>query len=316
MTERITVDRLNVDRSDLDDFRRLRMKDSPFAKDQNKDIFIAAMVIGFREKCKLKLRKREGFIRKAYLSPQDLALINAIAISEENSLNVLLDERKVFSIAEEYATGGISLLKNLIFGSDDFGSYSKKLQSEMLRDYKELKKSEPKTDRSLETLFALPVEEIISLGEKDKIEFKSSMLYDYDRKQKNKLMGMIIAKTISSFLNSDGGILLIGIDDEGNVLGIKKDLQTLENPNLDQFEINFTNIIVQYLGKIPRRFVEIKFSKVEKKDIAIVHTKPSPRPVYVKYKNEKKFYIRQGNCSLPLDIEDATVYIRDNWPAL
>ncbi len=314
MTERITADRLNVDHRDLEDFRRLRMKDSPFANDENKDIFIAAMVFGFKEKCKIELKKKEGFIMKSYLDPPEIALINSIAIAEEGNLNVLSNEKKVFSIAEQYAAGGIKLLKDRVLGEDDFGSYSKKLQSEMLREYERIKKIEPEEEQSPEELFTLSVEDLINLGENEKIEFKLSMLYDYEKKGKNKLMGMIIAKSLSSFMNSKGGIVLIGVDDTGDIRGLEKDLETLTNGTLDQFEINFTNIVIQYLGKIPRRYVGIKFVNVGKEDIAIIQVNRSPRPVYVKYKGETKFYVRQGNCSQPLGIEDATIYIRDNWP--
>lgn len=316
MTERITADRLNVDRRDLDDFKRLRMKDSPFADSENKDIFLAAMVIGFKEKSKIELKNKEGFIMKSYLDPPDIALINSIAIAEEGNLSVLLDEKKVFSIAEQYATGGIKLLKDRVLGVDDFGSYSKKLESEMLREYERIKRIEPREEQSPEELFELTVEELISLGENEKIEFKSSLFYDYQKKQKNKLMEMTVAKSISSFMNARGGIILLGVDDNKNVLGIEQDLKTLETGSLDQFEINFTNVVIKYLGKIPRRYVEMKFAKIKKRNVGIIRVQRSPRPVYVQYKGEKRFYIRQGNCSQPLDVEDAPIYIRDNWPNL
>ncbi len=316
MTERVTSEILGIDSKDLDDFKRLQMRDSPFAKRQNKDIFLAAMVIGFKEGAKIPLRNKKGYFRKSYLNPQDKALINSIAVAEAKNLNILLDEKKVFSIAEEYATGGIKFLKDLVFGVKDFGSYSKKLESDMLRAYEKIKKMQPQVDESPEELFDLSLDALITMDENVNVEFKSSLFWDYEKRQKNKLMGIIVAKSISSFMNSRGGILLIGVDDDKNVLGIEKDLKTLEHSSTDQFEIYFTSIIIRYLGKIPRRYIDIKFDEIEGKCVAKIKIKRSPRPVYLNEKSEKKFYVRQGNCSQPLDVEDAPIYIRDNWPDL
>ena len=69
----------------------------------------------------------------------------------------------------------------------------------------------------------ITIRDIITKGETNKIEFKSSLLWDVDKKNKNKEMGYIIAKTISAFMNSDGGKLLIGVDDNGDISGLEPD---------------------------------------------------------------------------------------------
>jgi hypothetical protein len=62
--------------------------------------------------------------------------------------------------------------------------------------------------------------EIIGNGENDFVEFRSSIRWDYATKKINKTLEHDIAKTIAAFLNSEGGRLFIGIDDNGSVLGI------------------------------------------------------------------------------------------------
>ena len=313
MTEVKTIDRLFIDKRDLEDFKRLREKDSPFAKSENKDIFLAAMVIGFNEQCKMELKTKEGWIMKSYLDDQDLALIRAIAIAEEGNLNVLLDEPRVFSIAEQYAAGGIRFLKDRVFGVD-FGSYTKRLESDLLRTYEKIMKNKTETEQIHEEIFDLSIEDIVKMDENEKVEFKASLIWDYDKKNKNKLIGEIAAKTISCFMNSKGGVLLIGVDNQKEILGIEQDLKTLENSSLDEFEVYFTNVIIKHLGKLHRRYVEIKFEKLNNKNICVVNVKKSPRPVFVKYKDESQFYVRQGNSCQPLDIEEAAIYIKENWP--
>ena len=315
MSERKKVDRLYVDKRDIKDFNRLKDKDSPFAGSQNKDVFLAAMVIGHHEGSRLELKKKEGYVREEYLTAEDLALIRAIAVSEEGSLNVLLDKQKVFSIAEEYAAGGIKLLKARAF-SGEYGSYAKKLESELLRTYEKIPETEPKEPKTLEEMANLSVVDLIKSGETGTLEFKSSLIWDYEKKQKNKLMAMIVAKVVSSFMNSNGGILLIGVDNNKNIVGLDKDLAQLESGSLDEFELHFTNVVNNYLGKISRPYVSIKFEIVDDKKLAVIRVRKSPRPVYVKYKDRTEFYIRAGNSSQPLDIKEATQYIKDHWPDL
>ena len=132
-------DRLNIRRSDRKDYARLLEKDSPFAGKENKDLFIMAMVVGFREGARVELDRKEGFIRIEYLNPNEESIIKAIAVAEEGGLDILLDKRKVYSIAEEYAAGGIKLLKDKVF-SGGYGSYIKKLESELTEEYEKFEK--------------------------------------------------------------------------------------------------------------------------------------------------------------------------------
>lgn len=105
------IDRFYVDRKDFSDFNRLKESDTPFAGAHSKEVFLAAMVVGYHEGCRIEIKNKEGYFHEKDLSKEDAALIRAIAVAEEGGLNVLLDKQKIYSIAEQYATGGISLLK-------------------------------------------------------------------------------------------------------------------------------------------------------------------------------------------------------------
>lgn len=317
MSKMKKVDRLYVDKKDLDDWKRLKEKDSPFAGCDNKDVFIAAMVVGYHEGSKVELGKgsKEGYFFSDNLKPDELALIRAIAVSEKGSLNVLLDEQKVFSIAEQYATGGVKLLKNKVF-SGEYGSYAKKLESDLLRQYDKILQSSSKEAQTPDEIGDISVMDLIAGGETDKVEFKSSLIWDYRKKQPSKETKMAVARTISSFMNSDGGFLLIGVDNEKNVIGLDNDLAQTHN-SFDEFELTFTNAINNHLGKVNRPLVSIRFDKAEDKDIVVIRVKPSSHPVYLKYEDKKEeFYIRSGNSSQPLDISEATQYIKEHWPDL
>jgi len=313
MTEKKKVDRIYVDKKDLADFNRLKDKDSPFANSQNKDIFLAAMVVGYHEGGRIELRNKEGYFRTEYLTDEERALIRAIAIATEGNLNVILDEQKIYSIAEEYATGGISILKSKVF-SGEYGSYIKKLESDLLRSFEKISQGQIKP-QPMEEIADLSVSDLIKKGETASIEFKSSLIWDYKKNQPSKLMGIIVARTISSFMNSDGGIILIGVDNDKNILGLDKDLSQLDGSS-DNFELHLTNVVNNNLGKINRPLISLRFGEIGGKKIAVIVAKKSPRPVYLKYEGKTEFFIRSGNSCQPLDVSEATDYIKDHWPDL
>ena len=141
MTENKVPDRLNIRKSDRKDYDRLLEKDSPFAGKENKDLFMMAMIIGFQEGSRTPLDKKEGFVRIEYLNEREKSVIKAISVTEGGDLSVLADKRKVYSLAEEYAAGGIKLLKGKVF-SGGYGSFIKKLESELVEGFEKIKKED------------------------------------------------------------------------------------------------------------------------------------------------------------------------------
>jgi len=314
MTEEKKIDRLYVDKRDVNVFNRLKEKDSPFAGSQNKDVFLAAMVVGYHEGSKIELKNKEGYVREEYLNPRELALIRAIAVTDKGNLEVLLDKQEIFSIAEQYATGGIEILKAKAL-SGEYGSYTKKLESELLRAHEKAMEKQPKKFLTHEEISDLSVSNLIMMGETDKVEFKSSLIWDYKMKQPNKkLIGTIVARTVSSFMNSEGGVVLIGVNDDKSILGLNNDLTQLQG-GADEFELHFTNLINSYIGKVFRPFADLRFEKVDYKEIAIIVVKKSPHPVYLKHDGKTEFYIRAGNSNQPLDMSESNDYIKDHWPS-
>ncbi|WP_163769896.1 AlbA family DNA-binding domain-containing protein, partial [Proteus mirabilis] len=79
-------------------------------------------------------------------------------------------------------------------------------------------------------------------------EFKSSLRYDYAKKNTNKELEIVIAKTIAGLMNANGGKLIIGISDKGEILGLENDYFTLKHKNRDGFERRVYEIVNQYLG--------------------------------------------------------------------
>ena len=161
--------------------------------------------------------------------------------------------------------------------------------------------------------------ELVKEGESSHLEFKSSFHFDYHLKTVNKDLESVIAKSIAAFSNAKGGTLLIGIDDDGNVLGLENDINTLKRKDIDFFE----NTIRMYLNNtfsvsFITQNVHIKFPVIEQKAICRIDITASHEPVFVVIvKNSRKserFYLRSGNTSQEItSLSEINDYVKDRF---
>ncbi|NDY73021.1 hypothetical protein DO021_16520 [Desulfobacter hydrogenophilus] len=157
------------------------------------------------------------------------------------------------------------------------------------------------------------IEELILSGESESVEFKSTLRYDLRQKAVNKALEYVIAKTISAFLNSTGGNLFIGIDDNQNVLGLNDDISTLKKRDIDGFELQLVEVIKKYIGKEFSSHIKINFPEYDGQNICRISVSQSSRPVFVSFKDKENFFIRSGCSSQPLSREEQSIYEKEHW---
>ena len=158
------------------------------------------------------------------------------------------------------------------------------------------------------------VDDLINQGENDRTEFKSSLRWDRELSQVNKALEMAILKTITGFLNTEGGALLIGVDDSRGIAGIENDYRTLAKPGRDGFELHLTHLIASAIGKEQCLQTSVSFHDREGRDICMVQVEPAAKPAYVSEGQESRFYIRTGNQTQPMGTKEAVDYIVGHWP--
>jgi len=159
------------------------------------------------------------------------------------------------------------------------------------------------------------VKRLIVEGESAFIEFKSSLRWDIKNKCESKEIQRTIAKVVAGFMNTSGGTLIIGVDDNGTIVGLEADFKTLKDkPNKDGFQLALMQLISNVIGKAYCKFLRPKFEEVANRVICIVQIDKSPRPVYLTYEDKPEFYVRVGNSTRPLNVKEATDYIAMNWP--
>jgi hypothetical protein len=165
------------------------------------------------------------------------------------------------------------------------------------------------------TLLKRDILKLIEQGENDWIEFKSSMRYDYNKQDINRDLEFVIAKTIVGFMNAKGGKLIIGVDDNGTILGLKNDFNTLRNKSRDGFERGIFNIISNYIGQESCYSTHVSFYQFDQSDICLVDVERSHEPVYLSEGKKTTFYVRTGNATHPLNVKDTVKYlnIKNNY---
>ncbi len=159
----------------------------------------------------------------------------------------------------------------------------------------------------------LNVRDLIAQSENSRIEFKSSIRWDFAKKATNKNLQETIAVAIAGMLNGQGGILLIGVADDGTLLGIEKDLQTLSKRNTDGFQLALTDIVQAHLGLECMVCIHPRFERIDDKQICVVLIEKSPKPVFCAQGNAYNFWLRAGNSTRRLDVKAAMDYIQRHW---
>jgi hypothetical protein len=157
------------------------------------------------------------------------------------------------------------------------------------------------------------LKEYITKEESKWLEYKSSARWDYIQKKVNKDLEKNIIKTISAFLNTNGGTLIIGCDDNKRILGIEPDLETISKPNEDGYMQYLIGQINYLLGVEYCSFVDISFDEYKNKKICFIDVTRSPKPVFLKEKEDREFYVRAANSTRQLNPEETYKYIQLNW---
>jgi hypothetical protein len=153
--------------------------------------------------------------------------------------------------------------------------------------------------------------EILSKDESTNLEFKSSLRWDVRENKKNEELEIACIKTIAAFLNTHGGTLIIGVDDEENVLGLENDYQTLKWPNSDGFERHLYAVVKSKIGTEFCELFNVSFPIAKGFEICKVVVQPSAIPAFV---DKEKLYFRTGNSTdFAKTNQDAYRYIVSHW---
>jgi len=166
---------------------------------------------------------------------------------------------------------------------------------------------------SLNQELAKDLQLLLSQGEGPRLEFKSSFRWDLRQNQANKALEVVVLKTIAGFMNADGGTLLIGVNDDGAICGLKRDYSLLKKSDADGFEQAIITVVSTKLGADLCQYLHVVFHTIDGEDICRIIIKPTPRPVYLNLEGGPRLYLRTGAGTRDMNIQEATEYIKGRW---
>ena len=192
------------------------------------------------------------------------------------------------------------------------------------------------------------IEHLIKKGESFKTEFKSDALWSLNKTSqevnesksydlhtfKQKASKVILAKSISSFLNSEGGTLIIGVKEKKNsnndyeILGIEEDLKKLKAIGKAEDTDSYKRMIIDdiirpyFPSKIYNHmndYLQINFEELEDKEnknttnkenktLCIIKIKRADIRVFLDLEGTKMFFIRNETETRRIENEDLVDY--------
>ena len=154
------------------------------------------------------------------------------------------------------------------------------------------------------------IAELLREGENESVEFKSTLRRNLHTGENDSRMEFSVLKTISGFLNSkSGGVLLIGVTDDGDALGIEADSFQTE----DKMYLHLNNLIRDRIGVKHTLYIQPHFSEYEDKRVLNVECDPARSPVYVLDGNEQRFFVRAIAATIELKGQQEHDYITQRF---
>lgn len=173
---------------------------------------------------------------------------------------------------------------------------------------------------------------VIAKGEGPQVEFKASMRFPRGgdnlpatlktaqreaalRSVYGTLEKMVL-KTVAAFLNSQGGTLLVGVEDDGTVVGIEDDFGTFEaaeDQNVDAWQRNLKQKIINAMGADVWAILDLKLDVTVQGTVARINCPPRALPTWLINKTGQDFYIRAASSTELLPADKWSQYIKERW---
>jgi type I restriction enzyme, R subunit len=169
--------------------------------------------------------------------------------------------------------------------------------------------------------------ELIARKEDRNLEFKSTLRWDLGKGEKSRLVEGAAVKTVAAFLNSEfGGTLVIGVGDDGSVVGLELDYATLRKPGKDDsdlFLLHLNQVIENAVGLAAAADVSTTIHDVDGHDVCRVHVEPSGHPVEAEVvvadgrgqlSRKRAFFVRLNNATRAIEDDlERERYVAQRW---
>jgi hypothetical protein len=153
---------------------------------------------------------------------------------------------------------------------------------------------------------------LIAKGESSTQEFKSTLRKSLRSGVSDNALEDAALKAIAALCNTDGGRLLIGVKDDGTILGIERD----NFSNTDRFSCHLGDLIQRRLDPSPVDSVKLRVVRYSGRSVCIIECVPTDREIWFLPKKQSgvpELYVRVGPSSRALRGTGITDYYRNRF---
>jgi predicted HTH transcriptional regulator len=158
---------------------------------------------------------------------------------------------------------------------------------------------------------------LLASDESARLEFKSSLRVPVDplppgnkksAKEIEQALEHEVLKTLAAFLNTDGGTLIIGVADNGTIVGIEVDYPRVKRSN-DGWRKTFDNLVSRDLGVEVMKFIDLQLEPWDGQTIAVIRCLPRKEPTWI----GDELYVRRTASTENLSARHAVAWWRERW---
>ena len=116
-------------------------------------------------------------------------------------------------------------------------------------------------------------------------------------------------------MNHEGGTLVVGVTDEGSVVGVEPDIKSLhKKPTQDGLALHLTEILTKYLGASDAAMVGMSFASIDDKTVVVLSADPALTPDLRRQRGAPQ----SSTCDrapqrVSSNVKEATDYIAAHW---
>ncbi|CAB5131614.1 hypothetical protein D3OALGA1CA_4448 [Olavius algarvensis associated proteobacterium Delta 3] len=150
------------------------------------------------------------------------------------------------------------------------------------------------------------INNLITMGEGRTVEFKATMRMNLHTQKPGKEIEKAWLKSVAAFMNTNGGTILLGVRDDGEIAGLEQD----HFDNEDKCKLHFKNLISQHIGAELTKHLRFTIVRLDGKQVGVVSCRRCTDPVFLKIGKNEAFYIRNGPSSDELSVSKVVAYIQ------
>jgi hypothetical protein len=151
------------------------------------------------------------------------------------------------------------------------------------------------------------LQECIRQGEGPGVEFKSTVRTNLQTGKRGKEIELAWLKAVSAFLNTEGGTLLLGVVDSGEICGIKAD----EFDSSDHCLLHVKNLLNQHIGAEFSGYIVTTIVDCPEGNVVMIECRPAGAAVFLKIGKNEEFYVRSGPSSTKLTPSQTVSYMAE-----